>query len=186
MAFIETISPENAEGELLEIYEDVIKSRGQVAEVLMLPSLSPASLTNHLDLYMTLMFAKSPLKRKIREMIAVVVSKANNCEYCQVHHAEALNNFWKDDDRIRRLREDYHQADLDEKELVLADHAWHMTRDPSYATQQVIDTIKKAGWSDRAILDATMIISYFNFVNRMVLGLGANLESHQGKGFEYD
>ncbi|HFB64566.1 MAG TPA: peroxidase, partial [Aeromonadales bacterium] len=72
MAFIETISPENAEGELLEIYEDVIKSRGQVAEVLMLHSLSPASLTNHLDLYMTLMFAKSPLKRKIREMIAVV------------------------------------------------------------------------------------------------------------------
>ncbi len=186
MAFIETISPENAEGELQQIYEAVLKSRGQVAEVLMLHSLNPASLTNHLDLYMTLMFAKSPLKRKIREMIAVVVSKANNCEYCQVHHAEALNNFWKDDNRINKLRQDYQQANLDKKELVLADHAWNMTKNPAYATQEIIDNIRRAGWNDRAILDANMIISYFNFVNRMVLGLGANLESHQGKGFDYE
>ena len=41
------------------------------------------------------------------------------------------------------------------------------------------------GLSDKAILDATLVVSYFNFVNRMVLGLGVNLESNQAKGYNY-
>jgi len=186
MAFIEIISPENADGELKEVYDEVSKSRGQVAEVLRLHSLNPKSLTAHVDLYMCIMFGKSPLKRKVREMIAVVVSKANNCVYCQTHHGEALNNFWKDEARIEQLKTDYNHCELTNKELALAKYADKMTKNPSAMTQLDIDQLKEIGWSDRAVLDAAMVISYFNFVNRMVLGLGAHLEQHQGKGFEYD
>ena len=45
---------------------------------------------------MELMFTKSELSRAEREMIAVVVSATNNCEYCQIHHAHALNHYWKE------------------------------------------------------------------------------------------
>ena len=186
MAYIEIIPPEQAEGELKQVYDEVIQSRGQVAEVLRLHSLNPKSLTNHVDLYMTIMFGKSPLKRKFREMMAVVVSKANNCGYCQTHHGEALNNFWKDQARVDRLKSNYRECELDDKERALADYAWQMTVSPSAINQQHIDQLRQVGWSDRAILDAALVCSYFNFVNRMVLGLGANLEEHQGQGFEYD
>jgi len=37
---------------------------------------------------------------------------------------------------------------------------------------------------DRAILDAAQIAAYFNFVNRLVLGLGVGLEA-QRDGYEY-
>ncbi len=36
--------------------------------------------------------------------------------------------------------------------------------------------MREAGLSDRAILDTCQVTSYFNFINRMVDGLGAELE----------
>lgn len=48
------------------------------------------------------------------------------------------------------------------------------------------ETLKAAGLSDEEILDITQITAYFNFVNRMVLGLGVELESSDGRqGFKY-
>lgn len=186
MAYIETINPQQAEGELKSIYDQVIESRGRVAEVLKLHSLNPASLTAHLDLYMVFMFGKSPLKRKVRELIAVVVSCANQCQYCQVHHAEALDHFWKDSDRVARLRRDFTSAALNTQELALAHYADKLTRTPGESNDSDIASLRQTGLSDRAILDATQIIAYFNFVNRMVLGLGAHLEEEPGKNFKYD
>jgi uncharacterized peroxidase-related enzyme len=136
---------------------------------------------------MTLMYGKSPLNRKLREMMAVVVSKANDCEYCQVHHAEALNHYWKDLGKVDQLKDDYTKVDdLSELELALCDYAWHLTRDPGKHTEtKFIEPLRGLGLQDRCILDATLIIAYFNFVNRIVLGLGVNLESNPG-GYNYN
>ena len=79
MAYIDYIEYENAEGELKEIYDGLIGSRGKLANIHKIQSLHPKSITAHMKLYMELMFAKSPLKRYQREMIAVVVSRNNNC-----------------------------------------------------------------------------------------------------------
>lgn len=53
------------------------------------------------------MFAKRPLSREVREMIAVVVSKANKCAYCVIHHSEALNFYWKDRVKMSSFIENY-------------------------------------------------------------------------------
>lgn len=34
-------------------------------------------------------------------------------------------------------------------------------------------------------MDAHLVIAYFNFVNRLVLGLGVELEQDQGQGYKY-
>ena len=186
MPHIDVVQPENATGELKEIYDGLIKSRGKIAEVHKIQSLNPKSITDHMDLYMTIMFGNSPLKRVQREMLGVIVSRANDCEYCQVHHLEAVNNFWKSEKRSNQLREDYHNADLSEADLVLCDYAWHLTKTPGLANDEVMTSpLKKAGLEDRAILDATLVIAYFNFVNRMVLALGVSLEENPG-GYKYD
>ncbi|MBK5192462.1 MAG: peroxidase, partial [Flavobacteriaceae bacterium] len=36
-----------------------------------------------------------------------------------------------------------------------------------------------------AILDATLVVSYFNFVNRMVLTLGVEIETDEGENYKY-
>lgn len=93
MAFIKVIDHNEAEGELKIIYDDLVSKRGKLTEVHKIQSLNPESIIKHMDLYMTIMYNKSPLSRSQREMIAVVVSVANGCEYCQTHHAQALNHY---------------------------------------------------------------------------------------------
>ena len=187
MPFIDVIEPEQAEGTLKEIYDNLVQSRGKIAEVHKIQSLNPESIVRHMDLYMAIMFGKSPLKRYQREMIAVVVSAANNCEYCAIHHGAALEHFWKDEERVVRLVNDYHTADLDANDTLLANYAHALTTQPtSINRDEFIEPLKNAGFDDRAILDAALVTSYFNFVNRMILGLGVNVEPDGGKGYNYD
>jgi uncharacterized peroxidase-related enzyme len=186
MSRIKVISHEESQGRLKEIYDDLIISRGKLADVHIIQSLRPESIVKHMELYMEIMFSRSELSRADREMIAVVVSVANKCDYCQTHHGEALNNYWKNEDKLENFKTDYTKVELTEKQIVLCDYAQKMTLNPGEAADlNLTIPLKKYGLSDEAILDATLVISYFNFVNRMVLGLGVHLENNAGAGFKY-
>ncbi len=187
MPYIEVIQHSKAEDKLKEIYDNLVETRGKLAEIHKIQSLNPETIVNHMDLYMTIMFGKSPLKRYLREMMATVVSSANQCPYCVAHHGEALNHFWKDQDRVDRLERDYTKADLDDKELALSRYAYDLTAHPERVSEtDHIADLKMAGIEERSLLDANLVISYFNFVNRIVIGLGVELEEEGGKGYEYD
>jgi alkylhydroperoxidase family enzyme len=81
MAWIPLINRENAGPELQKIYAEIGATRGRVANILAVTGLHPQALAAHFDLYKNLMFAASPLTRRQREMIAVVVSATNECHY---------------------------------------------------------------------------------------------------------
>ena len=185
MAYIDSIKYSEAQGRLKEIYDDVIEKRGKLASVHMIQGLNPESIVHHMDLYLELIYGRSPLKRYQREMIAIVVSKTNDCDYCIRHHAEALNHFWKDEERAIRLAQNYEQAELSEIDLALCELSIDLTDDPGKDKKKHTDNLKALGLDDRAVLDAVLIIGYFNFVNRLVLGLGVHLEEDGGKGYEY-
>lgn len=185
MAIIQTIQPSNAEGYLKEVYDQILESRGKISEIYKVQSLNPRSIIRHLDLYTTLMFGKSQLSRPERELIAVVVSVTNRCDYCIQHHSIALNHYWRNDKRLKRLLKDCREADLTERELLLAELAEISTQVPdSKKVQNIIKKLKKLGFTDRQILDSTLIISYFNFVNRIVLTLDVEPEEDPG-GYKY-
>ncbi len=186
MPYIDVIQPEDAEGELKEIYEDLRKKRGKLAEIHKIQSLNPESIVRHMDLYMTVMFGRSPLKRYQREMMAVVVSAANKCRYCQLHHGEALNHFWKDEEKIEALRNNYERVDLESVDRLLCKLSWELTRTPEKINEKTIIELKDAGLDDRAVLDATLVIGYFNFVNRIVIGLGVETDPEELKGYRYE
>lgn len=81
MAWIKVIDETEAEGKLKELYEKMVEPSGGVDNILKIHSLNPASLVAHFDLYKTLMRGNSDLSRYRREMIAVVASSLNRCEY---------------------------------------------------------------------------------------------------------
>ena len=187
MPYIKVIQHEEADGRLKEIYDELVRSRGKLAEVHKIQSLNPETIVAHMELYLQVMFGKSPLKRSQREMIAVVVSAANDCNYCIRHHAEALQHFWKDEDRIHQLSTDFQGVELSEKDKMFCQLAQKLTIDPNFeGKDEFFNEMKDIGIEDREILDATLVISYFNFVNRMVLGLGVDLEDDGGTGYKYD
>lgn len=186
MPQIKVISQSEAEGELKDIYTDLIQSRGKLANVHMIQSLNPATIKSHMALYMDIMFAHSPLSRAERELLAVIVSRTNQCEYCMNHHGQALLNYWKDEGKLQEIFKGNDKKILSEKEQLLAKIAKKMTLKPySKSIEKTHKQLKKNGFDDRAILDIHLVIAYFNFVNRLVLGLGVELEEEAGKGFKY-
>ena len=186
MARIQVIDHSEAEGRLKEIYDDLLKKRGKLAEVHKIQSLRPESIVHHMDLYMEIMYSKSDLSRAEREMMGVVVSAANGCTYCVEHHSQAVLPYWKDQQKVEQLADDYLQLSLNEREEKLCRYADQLTKSPqNFEDYDATEDLREAGLSDHAILDATLVISYFNFVNRMVLSLGVPLEEDQGAGYKY-
>lgn len=186
MSNIKVIQYEEATGRLKEIYEGLIEKRGKLAAVHTIQSLNPDSIIAHIELYMTIMFSQSPLSRAQREMIAVVVSAANDCEYCQQHHGAALNNYWKNEKKIQSLRKNYETAGLNVKETLLCRYAIDLTLHPDdFGLANRTESLRQGGFDDRAILDATLVVAYFNFVNRIVLALGVETEEKAGEGYKY-
>ena len=81
MAWIKTVTEEQATGAVKDEYTRAAKRAGRVFEILKVQSLKPAYISSMLALYQAAMFAPSKLSRAQREMIAVVVSAANRCHY---------------------------------------------------------------------------------------------------------
>ncbi len=182
-AWIRVVEPEEAEGELKAVYEATLKKRGALAAVHKVHSLHPETLTAHMALYMELLFGQSPLTRREREAIAVAVSRTNGCAYCVAHHSEALSRYEKDATKVEAAREGWWSR-LDTRTAALCSYAERLTQAPSRMTESEIEALRHEGLDDRAILDAAQIAAYFNFVNRLVLGLGVGLESARGE-YEY-
>ena len=80
MAWIRWVDESEAAEELAEIYQP-LEGRHGVDHILKIHSLNPKSLALHYDYYAHLMRGRSNLSRAEREMIAVVVSRANDCHY---------------------------------------------------------------------------------------------------------
>ncbi len=81
MSWIKTFNESEATGLLAEIYEAAKKRAGRVYNILRIQSQNPAALAAMLELYKATVRGESPLTRGQREMLAVVVSRANLCHY---------------------------------------------------------------------------------------------------------
>jgi len=181
MPYIKTINEQDATGPLADLYKRYANPDGSVDEVLKVHALNPASLQAHCQLYIQSCHKPSPLSRAQREILGVTVSRLNNCTYCQTHHAAGLKNLLPED--RKHIADEIFNADdtnLTPKERALNNYAIKLTINPSAITQQDIDALHDADITDLEILDAAQVIAYFAYANRIVLGLGATLESpHQ-------
>jgi uncharacterized peroxidase-related enzyme len=184
MSWIKQIEVADADENLKPIYDDLIKSRGKIANILKVHSLNPQALKTHLDLYMTLMFGKSGLSRKERECIAVVVSRVNNCEYCVNHHAESLALYIKDESLLEQIKCDYVTADLAPRLMAICNYAYKLTAQPGDQKQEDIWHLMTFKLNDKDILDISLIVAYFNFVNRIALGLGVAFNAEELTGYK--
>ncbi|MEE8426764.1 MAG: peroxidase-related enzyme [Woeseiaceae bacterium] len=186
MSWIDEIEIADADGKLADMYAGLIEKRGKVSNILKVHSLNADAMGDHLDLYMTLMFGKSGLSRAEREAIAVVVSAGNDCAYCVNHHAEALRRYIKDDDVLGILMSADGLETLEPRLSNIVRHAEKLTSAPGAMTESDLSELRDVGLSDRDILDLTLITAYFNFVNRIALGLGVSYSAEELSGYRDD
>ena len=127
-------------------------------------------------LFETVMFAESELPNPTKEMIALVVSTANSCNYCVGHHSNFLQQYGVSEDVVRQLGADSSQPAVDEKTGKLLEYARKVTQHAYKVTDEDVEALRHWGWSDRQILEATVVAGQFNFINRIVDALGAEFE----------
>ncbi|MCB9839146.1 MAG: peroxidase-related enzyme [Phycisphaeraceae bacterium] len=179
MAYIATIDPRDAEGDLRDLYDRVGNPDGTIDEVMRVHSLNPESLRTHFELYVSACHKPSPLSRIEREIVAVVVSRWNQCRYCAEHHAAGLERLLHGErPRLaQELRDRGVSKDLTPRELAMVHYATALTQHPSHISAFQINALRAAGLGDREILDLAQVVAYFAYANRIVLGLGCELES---------
>jgi uncharacterized peroxidase-related enzyme len=82
----------------------------------------------------------------------------------------------KDAQLVGGIISDYTRAVISSAEHALLDFAVKLTVEPWAIEEADIARLRAAGWSDRAILDLTLVVAYFAFVNRLAQGLGIQVE----------
>ena len=185
MAWIKQIDENEAEDKLKNVYSDLTKARGKISNIMKIHSLDPDTMKNHLDMYLSIMFGKSNLEREERELIAVVVSALNNCSYCLNHHAEALNVYWQDDAKINMLIHDYKSIDFPIRTLAILNYAEKLTITPGLVNEFDVQNLRIHDITDEDILNINLVVSFFNFANRIANGLGVEFSEDEVRGYKY-
>lgn len=183
--WIRTVDEEDAGERLAGVYQRIRTERGKLSNIMRVQSLHPVAMQAHMDLYMAIMFGSSGLSRAERELVAVVVSAANGCAYCVSHHAAALRAYWKDEARVRQAAVDHRMLDLPPRLRVMVDYAEALTRTPGSVAERHVEGMRNEGLSDDDILGVNLVFSYFNFVNRVALGLGVGYSEQEVGGYRY-
>jgi uncharacterized peroxidase-related enzyme len=101
-------------------------------------------------------------------------------------HEKDLRSVVENDEKRRAVQDDYQTAGLTAREVALLDFAVSLTKFPSGVRRVDLDTLRGHGLSDEQLVDAVHCISYFNFINRVLDGLGVDPEPSMRYGKESD
>lgn len=119
--------------------------------------------------YLAFQNRKSSLKAKEREVINLVVSQVNECEYCQAAHTALgkMNGFT--DEQILELRSG--SASFDEKLDALVKFAKETTIQRGHPSQDAIDNLLAVGYTKESIVDIIIVIGD-KIVSNFLHGIG--------------
>lgn len=179
MSFIKTIPYDEAEGKLKKLYNRVKGPNNNVDNVLMIHSLRPHTLNGHMVLYKSVLHhTDNTFGKWYLEALGTYVSLLNECNYCFEHHAEGLRKNLDDQARFETIYQAIKEMKIelvfDEKQLAGAEYARKLTLDHSSINKEYIQSLRDRGFDDGEILEVNQVVSYFNYVNRMVVGLGVD------------
>lgn len=98
---------------------------------------------------------------------------------------EMVDESVADGERLERLLDDPAKAGLSPREEALVGYARALTRAPDGMTRDEVERLRSRGLSDEEVLQANMIVAYFNFVNRIANGLGVEAPPEEVEGYRY-
>ena len=179
MTWINTISYEDSEGDLRNLYDRIKGPNNNVDNIMLAHSLRPHSMQGHMTLYKyVLHHPRNTLTKAYLEAIGVYVSSLNNCDYCVEHHFAGMARLLDDADRAESIRQALQnrrpEDAFDASELAGLNYASKLTLTADQVTEADVEALRQAGLDDGQILEINQVTAYFSYANRTVLGLGIN------------
>ena len=99
-------------------------------------------------------------------------------------HEKDLRAVVESDAQRQAVQEGYRSAGLTPREVALLDFAVKLTKSPSGVRKEDLDGLRAQGLTDEHLVDAAHCVGYFNFINRVLDGLGVDPEPSMRYGKE--
>jgi uncharacterized peroxidase-related enzyme len=97
-------------------------------------------------------------------------------------HERDLRSVVESDEQRQAVQEDHRNAGLTQREVALLDFAVKLTKHPSGVRRDDLGSLQSIGFNDEQLVDAVHCIGYFNFINRVLDGLGVDPEASMRYG----
>lgn len=125
-----------------------------------------------IEFHEVLLRGPSPFSEADRELIAAYVSGLNHCRYCHSVHTATAERLGVRRGAVGQLLERADFAEVPEAMRPVLGLAEKLTADPAGVSRADTEAILAAGWDESAIYHAVAVTALFNFMNRLVEGLG--------------
>ena len=179
MSWIKLISYQESTGKLRKLYDKVTGPNQNVDNIMMVHGLRPHTMTGHMSLYKNVLHnTNNTLPKWYLEVLGVYVSLLNECQYCVEHHFAGLRRLLADDDRAIEIRKALQNRMflnvLNNKFVSGLQYAEKLTLEAQQMREEDVIAMRESGLDDGEILEINQVVSYFNYANRTVLGLGVS------------
>ena len=155
MAIIKTYQRDEAQGELAEIYKEIVELRGDVMNSHKIFSSSPELLRQQLA-FIKYYANHKTLSMPLLAAIRVLVSTNQKCDFCiDFNTAMLVNKAGWSLDQVSAMREDISQANLSDNEKAMLMFVMKAVKSPLKVDENDMNILRSLGWSDQDILDAT-------------------------------
>jgi AhpD family alkylhydroperoxidase len=144
---IEQVSPANQ-----ALFANLKKGLGMVPNLYA----TLAHSENALASYLALQNAKSSINGKAREVVNLVVSQVNNCEYCLAAHTVIGGMVGFTPSQLLEIRSG--SASFDPKLDALAKFTKNVALNRGHADNEVIEAFFAAGWNEENLVDTIVTI----------------------------
>ena len=176
-AWIEMVSDEDASQELMEVLNLSRTPHGTVYNVMRIHSLRTNTMKGHVTLYPAALHDEAnKIPMWFQETISSYVSMLNNCDYSLANHwknAVHLMDSKQDSAKIElALREKCPEKVFEGECLAMLEYAGKLTLNPGDMIEKDVEKLRNHGIDDGKILELNQIVGYFNYVNRLLNGLG--------------
>jgi len=180
-AWIKMITDEDANDTLKEALDFARTPHGTVDNVMRVHSLRPSTMNGHVVLYRACLHDdQNTIPMWFQEVISSYVSTLNECSYSYANHWANACHLMDDPEKAKKIEIAFKTRSLnnafDGPQLALLKYAQKLTLNPGEMQKADVDALKAAGLNDGEILETNQIIGYFNYVNRLLNGLGVSTD----------
>jgi uncharacterized peroxidase-related enzyme len=165
MPVIDPVDPNNADEAQKQVLNTVQEKMGRIPNVLGTLAHSPAALNAYLGFSGAMQEAR--LSQALREKVALLVSEANDCDYCRAAHTAIAKMAGVDADAAAAAR--VGQA-ADEREQAVLDFSRRILEKKGWVGEEAVNLAREAGLSDAEIVEtlaATVQAIYTNYLNHI-------------------
>lgn len=114
-----------------------------------------------------LMEKDSGLTKSDREMIIVVTSNDNGCQYCVVAHGAILRIRAKNPTLSDQVAVNYRKADITPRQMAMLAFAMKVSNDSRAICDADFEALRTHGFNDEDIWDIAGVTAFFGLSNRM-------------------